>query len=490
MIRFAVLSQLLDEFPNVLKAEDYQPLLKLLADYRQTIKYSHQMKHFVRVVHAMQSKEQELKANSTQIIQSFCIEHWYKIMQLSFKHAAADKMQPENLDLMRVLIENKVIVSLDFIKEVISEITNISNIRKTNSSISLLISIFRNVNTDMIGGINNLKIAIIKWLNSKAKLRELLKTLENSDVLDKQLVSELYVVCVLSRHDTTNNNHHKFEENENFQDGPEVLEHEIFVKDLVKNLQYRMMSRLIVTDTLSMINQHKENFIESLPEKNNVKAYLNETIFAELDKEINDNSNILNENPLENFQSISLSLATNVNILNALVGYESIDCDTFRSFLNKRIFFKMNQLNSIVQSFKESGVLDTPNDVNDVVENLLGIWHDNYQPIITENMFIAAHSKAIIDWLKAELKASKKCESIVLEPLKSVRELKWEERIQLKILTLLVHFCAYEDEDSETDVFETLQDYEFNYNRNTDLFMVMELIKVRAINCRQLKSNL
>lgn len=470
----------------MLQAEDYQSILKLLKDYKPTIQHSLQMKHFIRIVEVMLSKEHQLKSNTKHFIrESFCIEHWHHIMELSFKQAATDKMQPENLDLMRILVENKIIVSHEFMKNVINEVTKMSNIKKSNHSINLVISIMRNVNTDMIEDITNLKIAVIKWLSAKVKLTELKKVIENNCTFDNQLVAELYVLCVLSRQENVNNKNIKLETT-TVQYDANLNEYNTLIADVVKTLQYCMLSKLIVSDTVSTINMHDSHLIEKLPEKNDVKAFMNEMIFVEVEKAIQDNDglsenfNSSSENSLENFHRISSSLMINVNILNALVGYESIDCDYFGKFVTKRIFFKIGQLNSIVSNFDASFNVDrNPNDVNEVVEGLMSIYHDKYHPIIAENMFIVTNSLSIINWLKGQLRSLRQDVTSVLTPLQASSQLSFEERIQLKCVTLLAHFSAYDDEhDTEANVFEEISEYTFKYDRNQDLYIDFHLIKV------------
>lgn len=445
------------------------------------------MKHFIHIVDVMLSKEQVLKMGSTLIQESFCTEHWHQIMELSFKQAATDKIQLENLDLIRIMVENKVIVSHDFIKEMISEVTKMSHIKRSNHSINLLISVLRNVNIDVIENSSNLKIAIIKWLSCKVKLTELKKAIETNNLIDKQLISELYVLCVLSRQENTNNRNYLMKKSV-VTDDADVLDHSTFIAEMVQNLQYRMLSKLIISDNLKSTANDVINSIEVLPNKNNVKASINETIFVELENAIydensDDNVSSTSETTLEKCHSILASLVTYVNILNALVGYESIDSESFYKFLTKRIFVKVGQLNSIIKSASNSFKIDkNANDVNEIVEGLLTVWHDKYHPIVSENMFIVANNVSIIDWLMQQLPPSIREDSLILEPIQTIDQLPFKDRIQFKCFTLLAQFSANDngnEDESETQVFVAISDYEFNYKRNEDLFILFKLIKVR-----------
>lgn len=469
-------------FPHVLEAVDYQSLLKLLTDFKPTIQHSLHMKCFIRIAKVMLSKEIDLKKNSTQIMASFCTEHWHKIMEMSFKQAETDKTQLENVILMRVLIDNKVIVSHDFVKSIITAIAKAQTIKKSNSSIELLISVLRNVNTDMIEGIKDLKIAVIQWLSSKVKLSELKKVIEDNNTLDKHLVAELYVRCVLSRQENISSKNFKTA-TEMIENDFDVEEHDLLIADVVQNLQYRMLSKLVVSDTIETTDNRETNSIHKLPERNAVKACVDELLNSELEKATHD-SNCSNDNSYENFNNICTSLATNVNILNSRVGFESINGEDFLKELTKKVFFKISQLSSIVANFSQSFNVDqNANDVNEVVDNLLGIWHSNYHAIVAENLFIVPNSTSIIKWLEKQLRPSKRGGSISLSPIKSATQLEFEERIQLKCLTLLAHFSVYQgDDETSFQVFDAIGKYKFSYKRNEDIFIVLELIKVIFTN--------
>lgn len=437
------------------------------------------MECYNRIVQVMLSKENELKKNSTQILESFCTEHWHEIMELSFKQAETDKTQSENVELIRILIDNQVIVSHDFIKNIIIAVTKTQSIKKTNSSIRLLISVLRNVNTDMIDGIENLKMMIIEWLSSKIKLTELKKVIENNQTIDKHLVSELYVHCVLSRKDSAHFKHYE-REIEASLDNVDAQEYESFIAELVQNLQYRMLSKLIVCDFTLASNMNVKPVINTLPEREGLRAVLNENLFGELERALHD-EHTPNDNSIENFASICASLSINVNILNSLVGYESIDGEYFLKYLNKRVFIKIQALNLIVGAFGRSYRVDrNSNDVNEILDNLLSIWNVDYHPIITKNIFQSKPCNHITNWLQTQLKQSQQSKSLILAPLTTASQLSFIERIQLKCLTLLAHFSEHQDsEDDQVDAFEAIEQYKFEMKRNEDLFIMFELIKVR-----------
>lgn len=477
------MSQLLIDFPHVLQADDYQQLLQLLANFKPIIQYSQQLKCFNRIVHVMLNKQTDLIMNSTLIMESFCTQRWHEIMELSLKQAETDKNQLENIELLRILIDNKVIVSNEFIKNIIVAVVKTQTIKKSSSSIQLLISVLQNGTTDMVDDIQNLKKLIIHWLSSKIQLNQLKRVIENTNPIDKRLMSELYVRCVLSRKDNSNKtiqtNLAAIELNADDTDNV-VHEYEMVISEIVQNLQYRMISKLIASDIVKTVNVNHSNFIEKLPEQNDLKAVLNGNIFDDLELALND-SNTSNDISIENFTNICASLSTNVNILNSLISYESIDGETFLKFLDKRIFIKIQQLNLIVgvNEFSNSYTMNrNANDVNEIVDGLISIWHDKYHPVIAENLFFVESCNHVIKWLQSLSKPSPRCQSLILSPKAS--KLSFEERIQLKCLMLLAHFSAYQDaKTTGIYAFDAIENYNFKYKRNEDLFIMFEVIKVK-----------
>lgn len=420
--RFNILSQLCVDYPYLLQAEDYQSLLKLLTDFKPTIQYASHMKYFIRLAQVMLSKEKELKKSSSEIMESFCTEQWHKLMDISFKQAVIDKIQAENFDLMRVLIENHVIVSHEFIRTIVSDVTKMSSIKKSNHSIRLLISVLRNVNTDMIEDNEKLKIEVIRWLSSNLKLTELKRVIENTNTLDKQLVAQLYVLCALSRQTSTidiNSNSLLYD----LADEPDALEHTLYISELIQNLQYLMLSKFIVRDS-EFSKSQQPRAIHDLPARSELKMFLNEAIFKEIELAIHD---VVTENVIESFNNIASSLETSTNILNCLVDHEAIDADHFRKYLQKSIFLKISQLNFTVSNFPNSlNVDDNLNEANEVVELLLTIYHDKYHPIIVTNIFIPQNNASVINWLLKQVRPPRRDESLVMMPLKSAAQMEFQ----------------------------------------------------------------
>lgn len=452
-------------FPHLLEADDYQPMLKLLADYQSTIQHPQQMKPFIKIVKIMLNEEAKLKAMaSSPITESFCTEHWRKIMEFAFKQAATDKIQAENLNLIGELVERQ--VSNDFIKTMIIDI--MSNIRKSNHSIALLISIFRGVNVDVLDGIQELKISIINWLSTKVNAAELKRVIADDSSLDKRLVAELYVLCILSRQGESI----EFVKRKSNMNADQD-EYRSMIQDLERNLEYRTLSNLIVNDLKKSTTVQNLN---KLPERNEIKAVINESMNAQMEAALHSDDNFGSDNNSD-FNLICSSLATYVNILNCFLEYETMDKDALNSSnMKKRISIRIGQLNEIVGRFANSlNVERHANDVNEIVDQLLMIWNDRFHPAVAEIIF-TSNNEAIINWLLRQLKSSRLPSSLVMMPFKALNELEFEYRIQLKCLTLLAHFSAWDETDELA--FDGISDYEFDLKRNEDLFMIFELVKV------------
>lgn len=471
---FVIMSEMLSKFPHLLDVDDYQPLLNLLSEYQPNIQHSIQMKAFNQIVRTMLSVESKLKAApSSPITDQFCVQHWNKIMEFAFKQAETDKNQAENLDLIGIFAEYHTIGSHEFIKTVITDITKLSNIRKSNNSIALLISIYRNINTEAIDGINDLKINTIAWLSSKVSATDLKRLLNNNNCLDKRLIAELYAICSLCR---TGDGNEFVKKNFKNQKNDIQDEYRTMILDLEKGLHYRTLLNLIVVDLKKNPSEHSTD--TKLPARNKLKANINEAINAKMEESLHSDDNF--GNSIEDFNIICSSLATYANILNFFIEYEAIDEDSLNaSNLKKRIPIRMHQLNKIVEQFSSSlNAEREPNDVNEIVEHLLSVWNNGFHSVVNEIIF-SWDNKAIIEWLKRQLNSSSRVPSLIMTPFKHANEMDFNYRIQLKCLTLLAHFSAWDNDSDGMDLtFYAIQDYDFDYERNEDLYMTLELAKV------------
>lgn len=480
---FAILSELLVSFPHLLGTDDYQPLLKQLSDYQSTIFDASDMKSFNKIVQTMLDAEAKLIAVPlTPIRSSFCTENWHKIMEFAFKQAATDKCQNENLDLIGILVTHGgIIVSYDFIRTIITDITKMTSIRKSNDSIGLLINIFRSINVDLINGIHDIKMSVITWLSTRIAATELKKIITSVNGLNKKLIAELYVLCILSRHGQSNTFVQKFAIQKN-NNATIQNEYRSEVHEIEKNLQYRALTKLIVVDLKNTSDQYKPKH-QNLPKRNEVKAIINETFNAKMEESLHsdDSAASSSDNQMENFIFICKSLQMYVNVLNCLIEYEAMDAETLNTTnLKKRILIRIAQLNDIVTKFdNRMNFRQNPEDVNEIVSRLLNVWNDDNH-LAVANIIYTQKNDSIICWLLKQLTPSKCPASRVMVTLRHENEMEFQYRVQLKCLTLVAHFSAWDniDSDNNNQVFDGIQKYNFELKRNEDMFMVFELVKV------------
>lgn len=485
---FAILSELLVSFPHLLGIDDYQPLLKLLADYQSTIRDASDMISFSKIITTMLDAEVKLIAvPSSPIRSSFCTEYWHKIIEFAFKQAATDKIQNENLQLMGILVTHGVIVSYDFIKTIITDITKMTRIRKSNDSIGLLINIFRSINVDLINGIDDIKMSVITWLSTRIVATELKRVINSGVDMDDKLIAELYVLCILSRQGQSNTFVKKFDNQKNNAQTVNAStmtpdEYRSEIREFEKNIQYGALSKLIVCDLKNDLDQNKRKHIRFLPDRSKVKAIINETFNAKMEESLLSNDSATgseDNNHLENFLFVCKSLQMYVNVLNCLIEYEAMDTEALNtSNLKKRMLIRIAQLNDIFAKFDNRiNFRQSPEDVNEIVDRLLEIWNDDNH-LAVANIIYTQKNDSIISWYLKQLIPSQSAASLVMTTLKHENEMEFQYRVQLKLLTLVAHFSAWDNIDSDNQVIKGIREYDFELTRNEDLFMVFELAKV------------
>lgn len=74
-----VICEMIQEFPDSLTAEDFQPFLQLLAQFQPTIEYDIQMYAFSKCCLILLQNEESFITNYNDIVVNFCKDFWHKI---------------------------------------------------------------------------------------------------------------------------------------------------------------------------------------------------------------------------------------------------------------------------------------------------------------------------------------------------------------------------------------------------------------------------
>lgn len=464
---FVIFARIIEIVPTLLHPRDFDALPKLLLRHQKTIHHALAMDAFITAVQILLDREAELKEAS--LLKDSNQKAWDNIMDNAKKHAVSDKMQEHNLKLIGVFLSHKIIHSHAYIEDLINEITVRCNINKTNHSISVLIAVLRNLSLDEISTGHSLRLNIIKWLSSKIKISDLRKVISNDRSFNSMLVYELYVLCIfLRRCDAPQK---KYRSNYN-----ECDKHYEAVNVICETLQYRVMSKLIVCD--SIITRNFEESKEKLPEPRQAKVFIDEKMSIELENALGGDDTIdLQMHSSEQFTIVATSLANYANILNICVMHQSMTQDLIeKSNFKKRIGLKNQQLNNIVGQLSEH---QSENDVNEMIDKFLMIWHDDYHASVGSIVFDLPTIENITAWLEKQIKPIRRANSLAMEPLRSANQLEFDEQLQLKCLTLATYFAFYEHDDDDQNSFEKVESYEFNYRRNEDIFLAFTIAKVR-----------
>lgn len=473
---FAIFTRTLQIAPALLERDELRAVQRLLVQYQKTIQHTLTMKPFIDGVRCILDRNVELASNAETVETAETNagpEYWHEIMETAKKHAVIDKLQEDNLRLISVFVAHKFIHSHAFVEDIIGEIVERCNIKKSNHSIGLLITIMRNVNMDLLTSARSIKVNVIKWLSSKVRTTDLKKVIGNDCSMQTSLIAELYVLCILSRsteEPAKNVPPNRFNSDQ--------CDHQRIIDDLKETLQYRVMSNLIVSDSLEINDQKCDMADATLPDGNAVQAIIDEGINNELETSLGmDDSIESSSHSSDQFNDVAKSLAIYAHILNVCVRQRSMTVDHFeKSNLKKRVGIKSQQLNNIVGQMHGRS---NEHDASEMIDQMLDIWHESYHPVVAQVIYDLPLLQHIIGWLTKQMVPIRRQNSRFMVPLHDASHLEFDERFQLKCLTLTTYFAAYETDDSdELDIFQAIEGYSLNYARNEDVFIAFEIAKI------------
>lgn len=470
-----ILSELLTQYPQLLAAEDYQPMLKVLTEFQETIQYSIQLKSLKKLCAVMLAKENDLMLVSALITDEWCNEHWYRIAQLAFRSSTTNlSTSYENLEILCLLIKHRKFESNSFVEIIIKAVTS-NEIKKSDEAVRLLITIFQTVNIDAFTDAKEVRISVINWLHPQSSPHEFVKSVQNSSKLDVNLVSELLALCILSKISYIPQCSISNDISDEFT---------IFIGNLETNLQYRRLDKLIIDeDANKVVNRIKSIPKITLTDSNQLKAVLVVSYYNELEKVLNpDNRFELTQNRTEDCNQIAISLATFMRILQNLINYEAIDEEKYqKSFLTKRIQIKLDQMNIALDPLINAQ--QEPKEILDIAERLLTVFNDDISPMLIDIIVGNQKNRSIVNWCHKKLSTARLGD---LEEVSTVNasavisnlhKLTIDRRIEMSLLLILVQLSAHENEDGRL-AFEHVEEFDFDVMCQRDLFVLFEVMKV------------
>lgn len=461
-----ILSKLISDYPNLIQVDYYQTLMQTISDLQPKIKYSIQGKVFNDLVRIMMIEEIGLKAKSTDIS-----DQWYKIMQMALKNCAtSNETAEQNVQLLQIMIENGYIVSYAFIETIMKEIAT-NTIKKSTSSVRLMIAIFQNVNMDLLTSGDDIKASVINWLSPKIAASELKRIIGNEEDIDIALVAELYVLCVLSKTDESLKL--SFEQSESMK--MDENNFDAIIENLKRQFSYQLFDKLMAVDCSRKVDHlTASKIISVLPEAKSVDVVLNENLYSDLERSLNPDDNLQpSANTIDDFTIIASSLSTYINILNQLLAYNAFDKTRYeKSFLYKRIAIKIVQLNTLMDRLMGCD----EKDKFDVVEKLNSIWKFGLHPLVEQLVFEQDCNSRMIEWLAQQMQPQlRSC----TQPLNRITfaDLPFARKMQFKCLVLLTKFSTLDDGNG-TKAFRVLDDLDIDTKCNENLFIMFELVRV------------
>ncbi|KAJ6636448.1 Serine-protein kinase ATM, partial [Pseudolycoriella hygida] len=448
----SILTQLATDHPCYITDEDFQPLLQLCFDFQSTIELPIHIQTLRRLIQVLLVKELEFDKSSL-VNKAFCDDLWEKIARNATRSSATNRPNLlENTKLLETLVTYKQLPSA-FIQSIFDTYLS-SSIPRTNQSILLLIAIFQHVHVDALNNSERLRSDTLTWLHTTSMAMEL-KNISSCDVIDVQLKAELSVLCLFSKIDSnvsSRSKHSPFDDKSN-------------MSDTETKILFRCLKKMIFAQSIDRETVH----CEPLPQANEIRSIINETILKKLEAMLLDVE--MSDNPFEDAINVLSLLHLFVLILNELIAYKAMDQKSLdASYFTKKMKFKIEQLDLCMIRLVTSRYEGKEN--MELIEKLLEVMNETVHPLLTQ--IIKSHSlKGTINWLKHVVNEREERNSRCLL-LKSYNQLKFDQKIQYKAFTLL---CFLSDGINGEDAFDVIDEFEFNLLSNGDLCIVLHLIQ-------------
>lgn len=476
--RLAILSELLTEHKLSLQAEDFQPLLQLLHDFHQTVKYPIEIKILTNICTVLVCTEERFRTESNVLREGFCTELWYKIGQTAFRTSSHSEILTENIRLLRVLIVYKQSALPNTFMSTVLKTFLSDSIQKCNDVIRLLIAIFQHTNINTLENGRSLRTLTLRWLHKsdlKLKIRE-------AESIELHLKSELSVLCLF----TKINSEIAFKQRVCSMIEPDdITKYKQFIAQLKCDILFKSLDQLIVLKA----KPTKLCTLIELPLPTELKSVINEEYFEELFEILGADTEIeLTDNSHRDFTLVATSLAIYLHILNQLIAYESLDREKFqKSFLIKKTHFKMTQMEMTIKELERSEkIIGT--QVLSVMDKLQDILCSDFYPVL-KDAISGCDMRETIAWLHDKSKSDVCRDSRNITVHTSEHQLNIAHQVRYRAFMLLANLSAKNVNSDEA--FAAIADNQFNFNSNTDLFIMHQLMKVGKIlfNVQRTKFN-
>lgn len=470
-LRLSILAQLLVDMPYCLEENDFQPLLQLLVDYQHTIQYPIQIKILTSISRSLLEQRKRM-TNAKVLNEQFCQELWSKIADTAYKTSASNAaILCENTRLLQLLIKHcHIHLSSSFVTSVLGTYMSPA-IRKSNECVSLVCTIFRNVNLQKLGIAHELRKQALIWIHPIFEPAELLQIIMNNTTVRLQLVAELSALCVLSNIDGTvceGTESDPYKQKNDFDQ---------FVHNLKESLLYKCVKKIIVNEVPKTDLSTKFS-VTARPLSYELKSVIHKDYLLLLLETLRPMYDIIEKavNTHKGVVALAESLALHVHILDQLLSYHSIDQDRLNKiFLTKKILLQCDQIEMTIKNDLRNSQLSS-NDVMVFLEKLTAVFDEHLHPMLQQLLrscaipatlsWIRSHTKGDTDYVKPSLNIE----------LRTFENLKFHQKIRYRAFMLLAYFG-----DSGVNgcrAFAGIKEFEFNFSLNTDLLILSHLIDV------------
>ncbi|CAO1305967.1 unnamed protein product [Diamesa serratosioi] len=475
-----VICEMIQEFPDSLIAEDFQPFLQLLAQFQPTIEYDIQMYAFSKCCLILLQNEETFMSTHNFIVVNFCKDFWHKIADCASRTCTSNcKTATENHILLQILIRFQKFPSSNFIEDLIKIfLTNLTV--KSDITLQTLLTILENFNLDSLPNAKELNNKILAYVFEKPTLA-VLKTIIVGGKASPGVLAKLGVICTLSKTDVVN-----FKKSDD--DFKQLFDHWKLNEQFCYLQHMREFEKCILLKSNECLLIEDSDFqtLERISSKDveipiEIKCIIDQTALEGLQKLLDHHQKLLSEDDnSETIKDFLKCLLENteilINLLDHYIQFEAFNTEKLKSsFVTKKISFNLQHVEYLFGLLLSKGGLDLK-DTNQLLVLLKSLVDTKYHHVVCKEI----RRSELINCLKW---TGKQCINSFYKF--QATQFGWdlfvnskmEQKIKYQAVEILILCNHYESVNSAL-IEKLLKRITFDYADNVELHTVFHLIKL------------
>lgn len=443
-----------------------------MADFQEAVTHSTQITILSTVCNILLEKYKTILANDIKTQIFFCNTLWQRIAEKAIQKRNNSALFTEYIRFIQLFFHHQYelpkIIVVNLLRALVDNYKD-----RTNESIELVGLIVKNLNLNTIENGKEIQVKTLNWLYPTIQNLNLKQLMKGDDDITVNKIAELTVLCVFSKFKSENDQLLPLSSSTFCVEEKKFVDYQKYTQKLCENLQFKSLNKLILLPSL-ITNDTRS--IE-LPMTNELKSVINEEMFQKLYDILMEKDANTDETDVDDFKTFimhSTKIILYTNIVHQLIAYESLDKHYFRkNFLIKKIILKLEQINMALS--KLNAVIHNKQSM-DILTKLSTIFSNQFCEILCD-IFCQQHLDNLLNWLKYQITSEEYCPAKLIE-LKTYDSLSFVDAIRYKSFMILSYLCVGTNADAASDI---IMNYEFDFNYNGDICIVLQLIKVRNI---------